>query len=65
MNQAPDLFNKAIFVSVAFPRFAGKSDDAEINIIQGNLESTGIGTVFFNGADFANILLAVEFKGYR
>jgi hypothetical protein len=65
MDQAANLFDEAVFISIAFPCFACKSDDAEINIVQCDLESAGIGTIFFNGIYLANILLAIEFKGYR
>ena len=65
MNEAADLFNEVFFACVALPRFSCISDDAEIDIIQCNLESVWVGTVFFDGMNFANISFAVKFKRDR
>jgi len=64
MYKAANLLNKIVFVSIAFPVFSCVRDDAEINIVERDLKSAWSGAVFLNGIYLANILLAVEFKGY-
>lgn len=65
MYQTADLFNKRLFVSVAFPCIAGEGDDAKVNIVQCNLEGVRVRAVFFYGAQFANIMFAIKLEWYR
>ncbi len=64
VNEAADFFYQNLFTCIAFPCFSSESNDAEIHIVQNNLEGVRVGTVFPDRKYFAYILFAVEFKGY-